>query len=130
MSVSYLAPIPIPPFPLKGKVSFAPCGQLCVLACAVTVVSVTTQSHAQQYPSKLVRMIMPYPAGGSTDIVGRLVAERLTGPLGQAVIVENRPGASAQIGTEMVAKAPPDGYTLLMATSTNAINQVLNPHLP
>lgn len=85
---------------------------------------------AQQYPAKAIRLIMPYPAGGSTDIVGRLVAERLTGSLGQSVFVDNRPGASAQIGTEAAARAPADGYTLLMATSTNAINHVLNPKLP
>src|SRR3954454_17584515 len=86
--------------------------------------------HAQPYPSKPVRLMMPYPAGGSTDIVGRLVAERLTATLKQTVIVENRPGASAQIGTEAAAKAPADGYTLLMATSTKVINQALNPNLP
>ena len=85
---------------------------------------------AQSYPAKVVRLIMPYPAGGSTDIVGRLVAERLTAALGQGVIVDNKPGASAQIGTELAAKAPADGYTLLMATSTNAINHALNPKLP
>src|SRR5258706_2110435 len=88
------------------------------------------ESQAEQYPIKAVRLIMPYPAGGSTDIVGRLMAERLTGVLGQIVLVDNKPGASAQIGTEMAAKAPADGYTLLMATSTNAINHALNPNLP
>jgi tripartite-type tricarboxylate transporter receptor subunit TctC len=88
------------------------------------------EAQAQQYPIKAVRLIMPYPAGGSTDIVGRLMAEQLTGVLGQVVLVDNKPGASAQIGTELAAKAPADGYTLLMATSTNAINHVLNPNLP
>jgi tripartite-type tricarboxylate transporter receptor subunit TctC len=87
-------------------------------------------AHAQQYPAKPVRLVMPYPAGGSTDTVGRLVAERLTASLGEQVLVDNRPGASAQIGTEAVAKAPPDGYTLLMATSTNVINRAINPKLP
>jgi tripartite-type tricarboxylate transporter receptor subunit TctC len=87
-------------------------------------------AYAQQYPAKPVRLVMPYPAGGSTDTVGRLVAERLTASLGEQVLVDNRPGASAQIGTEAVAKAPPDGYTLLMATSTNAINRAINPKLP
>ena len=86
--------------------------------------------QAQQYPAKAVRLIMPYPAGGSTDIVGRLIAERLTGNLGQSVFVDNRSGASAQIGTEAAAKAAADGYTLLMATSTNTINHALNPNLP
>ena len=87
-------------------------------------------SHAQQYPTKSVRLIMPYPAGGSTDTIGRLIAERITATLGQTVIVDNRAGASAQIGTEIAAKAPADGYTLLMATSTNSINHVINPKLP
>lgn len=86
--------------------------------------------QAQQYPAKAVRLIMPYPAGGSTDIVGRLIAERLTSNLGQTVFVDNRAGASAQIGTEAAAKAAADGYTLLMATSTNTINHALNPNLP
>jgi tripartite-type tricarboxylate transporter receptor subunit TctC len=100
------------------------------IACAAIAGAVAPASQAQQYPAKVVRLIMPYPAGGSTDIVGRLVADRLTLALGQVVLVDNKPGASAQIGTEMAAKAPADGYTLLMATSTNAINHALNPKLP
>jgi tripartite-type tricarboxylate transporter receptor subunit TctC len=100
------------------------------LACAAWVAWGVTKCQAQAYPARPVRLIMPYPAGGSTDIVGRLVAERLTAALAQSVVVENRPGASAQIGTEVAAKAPADGYTLLMATSTNAINHVLNANLP
>jgi tripartite-type tricarboxylate transporter receptor subunit TctC len=99
-------------------------------ACAALLAWGITACQAQPYPAKPVRLMMPYPAGGSTDIVGRLVAERLTAALRQGVVVENRPGASAQIGTEAAAKAPADGYTLLMATSTNAINHALNPHLP
>ena len=99
-------------------------------ACAALVAWGGTQCQAQPYPVKPIRLMMPYPAGGSTDIVGRLIADRLTAVLNQSVVVENRPGASAQIGTEAAAKAPADGYTLLMATSTNAINQALNPHLP
>src|SRR3954469_18597794 len=96
------------------------------------VLAWSAAAHAQpaQYPVKPVRLVMPYPAGGSTDTVGRIVAERLSAALGQQVIVDNRPGASAQIGTEAVARATPDAYTLLMATSTNAINQALNPKLP
>jgi tripartite-type tricarboxylate transporter receptor subunit TctC len=101
-----------------------------VVLCGAILFCTAGGSQAQQYPSKVVRLIMPYPAGGSTDIVGRLIAERLTVSLGQTVLVDNRPGASAQIGTEAAAKAPADGYTLLMATSTNAINHALNPKLP
>jgi tripartite-type tricarboxylate transporter receptor subunit TctC len=100
------------------------------IACSAAVVWGMAESQAEQYPIKAVRLIMPYPAGGSTDIVGRLIAERLTAVLGQVVLVDNKPGASAQIGTELAAKAPADGYTLLMATSTNAINHALNQNLP
>src|SRR5439155_12348283 len=103
---------------------------IALIAGALSALWGSAACHAQPYPSKPVRLMMPYPAGGSTDIVGRLVAERLTATLKQTVIVENRPGASAQIGTEAAAKAPADGYTLLMATSTNVINQALNPNLP
>jgi tripartite-type tricarboxylate transporter receptor subunit TctC len=99
-------------------------------ACAALYFLGAPGALAQQYPSKAVRLIMPYPAGGSTDTVGRLIAERLTASLAHPVVVDNRPGASAQIGTEAVARSPADGYTLLMATSTNAINHALNPKLP
>jgi tripartite-type tricarboxylate transporter receptor subunit TctC len=88
------------------------------------------QAMAQVYPAKSLRLVMPYPAGGSTDIVGRLTAESLVAALGQSVVVDNRPGASAQIGTEAVARAPADGYTLLMATSTNAITHAMGVKLP
>ncbi len=100
------------------------------IACAAAIIFGAQETRAQQYPAKTIRLIMPYPPGGSTDIVGRLMAERLTMALGQIVLVDNKPGASAQIGTELAAKAPADGYTLLMGTSTNAINHALNPKLP
>ena len=100
------------------------------IACAAAIIFGAQETRAQQYPAKTIRLIMPYPPGGSTDIVGRLMAERLTMALGQIVLVDSKPGASAQIGTELAAKAPADGYTLLMGTSTNAINHALNPKLP
>ncbi len=82
--------------------------------------------HAQSFPVKPLRLIVPFPAGGSTDVLARLVAEKLGEALGQQVIVDNRPGANGTIGTEMVAKAPADGYTLLMAgIGTLAINAAL-----
>ena len=77
------------------------------------------------YPNKPIRMIVPYPPGGPTDVLGRIVAQKLSESLGQQVVVENRPGASGMIGSEMVAKAAPDGYTLL----TNASIHVINPSL-
>ena len=83
------------------------------------------------YPSRTIRMIVPYPAGGTTDLLGRLVADQLQSGLGATVVVENKPGAATSIGAELVAKAEPDGYTLLMATSTTlAINKTLYRKLP
>jgi tripartite-type tricarboxylate transporter receptor subunit TctC len=82
------------------------------------------------YPVRPVRLIVPYPAGGSGDVIARLIAQRLSASLGQAVIVDNRPGASGLVGTELASKAAPDGYTLVLTTSTNAINVTLHPKLP
>jgi tripartite-type tricarboxylate transporter receptor subunit TctC len=83
------------------------------------------------YPNRTIKMIVPYPAGGTTDFLGRLVAEQLQSGLGAAVIVENKPGAGTTLGAELVARAEPDGYTLLMATSTTlAINKTLYKKLP
>jgi tripartite-type tricarboxylate transporter receptor subunit TctC len=83
------------------------------------------------YPNRPIKMIVPYPAGGTTDFLGRLVAEQLKTGLGATVVVENKPGAATSIGAEQVARAEPDGYTLLMATSTTlAINKTLYKSLP
>jgi len=83
------------------------------------------------YPSRTIKMIVPYPAGGTTDFLGRMVADQLQAGLGAGVVVENRPGAATSTGAEWVARADPDGYTLLMATSTTlAINRTLYKKLP
>src|ERR1700737_3707484 len=83
------------------------------------------------YPSRTIKMIVPYPAGGTTDFLGRLVADQLKTGLGATVIVENKPGAGTTLGAEQVAKSEADGYTLLMATSTTlAINKTLYKNLP
>lgn len=82
---------------------------LCVASALVT---------AQSYPSKPIRMVLPYPAGTSVnDVLGRALAQRLSGPLGQQIIFDNRPGAAGTIGSDMVAKSPPDGYTLLVGVT-------------
>ena len=79
-----------------------------------------------QYPQRALKMIVPFPPAGATDIVGRIVAQKLTERLGQPVVVENRPGAGGSIGSDLVAKAAPDGYTILMATSsTHSIGPAL-----
>jgi tripartite-type tricarboxylate transporter receptor subunit TctC len=85
---------------------------------------------AQAYPTRPVRILVATAAGGTTDIVARLLAQRLSDKLGQPFVVENRPGGGTNIGTEMAVRAPPDGYTLLMANSSAVVNQALHKNLP
>src|SRR3979409_1093019 len=93
---------------------------LCVLLAACT-----NASHAQSYPSKTIRMIVPIGAGGGTDIVGRLISPLMSEQMGVTVFVDNRPGAGSVIGTELLGKSAPDGYTLM----TVAPEFVINPSL-
>ena len=90
----------------------------------------TAASHAQDYPTKPVRIIVAYTPGGGTDLAGRVLAKKLTETWGQQVVVENRPGAGGNIGTDAMAKAAPDGYTLGIAPSTHAIAPGLYSKLP
>jgi tripartite-type tricarboxylate transporter receptor subunit TctC len=107
-------------------------GVATAIGVACIAASVSGDASAQErYPAKPVRVIVPFPAGGPTDIVGRVIAGKLSELLGQQFIVENRTGGGGNIGTEVVAKAPPDGYTLLVATvSTHAINPGVYKKLP
>lgn len=98
---------------------------LCALALAATA-----GAAAAAYPDKPVRLIVPYAAGGGTDTAARMIARKLAPLLGQAVVVENKPGGATQIGTAYVAAAAPDGYTLLMGTANLATNSVLYAKLP
>src|SRR5215472_8203135 len=86
-------------------------------------------ARAQAYPARPVRIVLGFPAGGSSSVIGRLIAQWLSERLGQPFVLENRPGAGSNIATEMVAKAGPDGYTILLATSPNAINATLYQNL-
>jgi tripartite-type tricarboxylate transporter receptor subunit TctC len=88
---------------------------------ALTIVALLTASlpaAAQTYPSKPVRMIVPFGAGGPADVYARVLAQHLTEALKQSFVIENRPGAGALIGTDAVAKSPPDGYTLLVMSTS------------
>ena len=88
-------------------------------------------ANAQTWPTRQIRIVLPFAAGGSTDVIARTVGQRLSETLGQPVVIDNRPGAAGAIATDHVAKAAPDGYTWLMATtSTHSILPVLNPKLP
>jgi tripartite-type tricarboxylate transporter receptor subunit TctC len=96
----------------------------------IVVVGFNFSADAQTYPARPVRMIIPAGAGGITDILGRVVASKLTDALGQQVIVDNRPGASGIVGSSIVAKSAPDGYTLLMVFPSHPVNQSLYPDVP
>ena len=99
---------------------------LALLVCALAI-----HAHAQTYPAKPVRVIVPYPPGGGNDTLGRLFAAKLSDRMGQQFVVENRPGAGAMIGTEAAAKSPPDGYTILLSSiATHALSPNLYSRVP
>ncbi len=100
-----------------------------VIAAALTLAAVALPAGAQGYPTKAIRLVSPFPPGGSVDVVGRIVAAKLTESLGQQVVVDNRSGASGVIGTENVMNSPPDGYTLLLNTIPFVSNQFLMPRV-
>ncbi|MBI3936566.1 MAG: hypothetical protein HY323_06275 [Betaproteobacteria bacterium] len=106
-------------------------GAMRILACAVLAIALSGESLAQQYPTKPIRFIVPFAPGGGVDLIGRTIAQKLNEAWGQPVVVDNRGGGGGNIGTDMVAKAPPDGYTLLMGYVGNlAINPFLFKRLP
>ena len=100
------------------------------LVIGMTGAALCADSFAQQYPSKPVRLVVPYAPGGGVDIVARALAQELTKRLGQQIIVDNRTGAGGNIGSDAVAKATPDGYTLLIASPANAVNPSLYTKMP
>ena len=80
---------------------------------------------AQGWPSKPIRYVVPFPPAGATDITARIMADKISGPLGQPVVVENRPGVAGNVGTELVARSAPDGYTILQLTVAQSISATL-----
>jgi tripartite-type tricarboxylate transporter receptor subunit TctC len=105
--------------------------RLLAAAVAVTALAVTSVQAADNFPSRPIQLVIPFAAGGPTDIVGRIMGAKMGEILGQTILVEDRAGAGGNIGADFVAKATPDGYTLLFATvSTNAINPGLYKNMP
>jgi tripartite-type tricarboxylate transporter receptor subunit TctC len=101
------------------------------LAAAAFMAGPSGQARAQSFPAKPVRFVVPYPPGGSLDQVARALADKMKDTLGQPVLVENRPGAGGSVGADLVAKSPPDGYTIVMgAVATHATNPALYPKIP
>src|SRR5207237_7553458 len=88
------------------------------------------QSPADKYPDKPIKIIVPFAPGGSTDILARVIGQKMTESWGQTVIVETRPGAATVIGTQAAAKAEPDGYTLIIVVSNHTTNPALNAVMP
>src|SRR2546427_1456776 len=95
----------------------------------ISLAGLASAVHAQTFPSKPVRIIVPFPPGGAADVTSRLLGEHMAKGLGQAVIAENRPGAGAVIGYELAARAPGDGHTLLVGFPSFVINQSVKPGL-
>jgi len=104
------------------------CAARFLLASLVAIAA--TAAAAADYPNRPIRVIVPFSPGGGSDVVARLVGPRLSERLGQPVVIDNRPAASGVVGTELAAKAVPDGYTLLMITTTHAVNAQLAARLP
>ena len=107
---------------------------LAALLLSMAALSAQTQAQAQaqlpDYPNKPVRIVVPFAPGGSADVFGRFLAQRLQESLGQSFVIDNRPGAGSVIGTDSVAKAAPDGYTLLLMSNTHTVNESLIPNKP
>jgi tripartite-type tricarboxylate transporter receptor subunit TctC len=95
----------------------------------VAAVLIGANAGAQSFPNKPIRLIVPFPPGGGTDVVARNVAPKMGEFLGGSIVVDNRAGAASNIGTEIVAKSPADGYTILLVSSANAINATLSPNI-
>jgi tripartite-type tricarboxylate transporter receptor subunit TctC len=108
-----------------------PFRQIFAILLALNLALAASELAAQAYPGKPVRLVVPFPAGGATDVLARAISLYASEKLGQQIVIDNKPGAGGTIGSDIVAKADPDGYTLLIATgSTHSIGPVINPRIP
>ena len=106
-------------------------GLASLLSLSSLVVATPANAQTGAYPSKPIRLVVPFPAGGATDIFARTLSQKLAEKIGSAVVIENKPGAGGTLGSDLVAKSVPDGYTILLATSsTHSIGPNLNPKMP
>ena len=103
---------------------------LAALLLSMAALGAQAQAQLLDYPNKPVRIVVPFAPGGSADVFGRFLAQRLQESLGQSFVIDNRPGAGSVIGTDAVAKAAPDGYTLLLMSNTHTVNESLIPNKP
>src|SRR6266436_384404 len=99
-------------------------------ACAIAIMAAPAGAQAQAWPTESIRMIVPYPAGGLSDVFARLIGDKLGQILGQSIVIDNRPGGNTIIGTQATAQSAPDGYTLLLTNGALSINQSLVANLP
>src|SRR5262245_32896337 len=110
---------------MNWRMSIAP------LALVLTIAPAVAQGNAKDFPTRPIRIVVPFPAGGPADIIARVVAQRMNERWAQAVVVENRPGANTALGAQLVARAPPDGHTLLAGMDTTMVmNPLLAANLP
>jgi tripartite-type tricarboxylate transporter receptor subunit TctC len=116
------------PFSVSG--AFMKASLLATALAAIVSVLAPVAAAAQAYPTTVVRVVIPWPPGGSNDVVGRIVAQKLSEALGQQFIIDNRPGAAGSIGSDVVAKAPADGYTLMVHSTTHVGNAHVYKKLP
>ena len=116
-------------FPSRRRLLAAAGAALCLATPAFAQAQAAAPAPAPAYPTKPVKLVVPYPPGGPTDIVARLVAQKLSDAMGQQFIIDNRPGAGGNPGAELVARSPADGYTLVVATTAHAINPSLFKNL-
>src|SRR5215212_1565483 len=100
-----------------------------LFVCAAVAAVVSATLHAQSFPARPIRLVVPFAPGGANDVLGRIFAQRMSESLGQNVIVDNRGGGGGNIGTELVAHAPPDGYMLLYTTNALPVAPALYPKL-